>query len=118
MSEDRIDCFKIWVDDERPVPKGYDAWAKSVYDALTTIASNLDGPILLDMDHDAGEQAKWGGDFIKILEYIEHVSHELTIEGDGVVEEPWCFVKFHSANPVGVANMRRIVEACSDMKEV
>ena len=119
--------MKIWVDDVRPAPKGY-VWCKSVNDAKQTILSQeklfnsacdsarhhmfhdnyqyveeylaeakrvkID---LIDVDHDAGAFAGDGGDFIKILDWLEETGREYPI-------------RIHSANPVGIANMRRIIE--------
>jgi len=108
--------IKIWVDDERPTPD--ETWyrCKSVFDTIFLLGalSQLapDDDILLDIDHDSGQQQKWGGDFIKILEYLEDGYHD---EPNPV---PFIKVHFHSANPVGVKNMRAIVEHCPWMEEV
>ena len=51
---------------------------------------------LLDLDHDAGDYASDGGDYIKLLDWLEETGRSYPIH-------------FHSANPVGVANMRTIV---------
>ena len=52
---------------------------------------------LIDMDHDAGEFQNDGGDYIKVLDWLE--SQYLSVP-----------IRIHSANPVGVANMRRIIQ--------
>lgn len=52
---------------------------------------------LIDIDHDAGEYVRFGGDYIKLLDWLEATGRKYPI-------------RIHSMNPVGVANMRRIIE--------
>ena len=112
--------IKIWVDDERPMPEGYDYWAKDVWDTLLMVGYVLGidwfiekQEILLDIDHDSGSHNPGGGDYINILKALERAV------GNGwVLKEREIKVHFHSANPVGVKNMRAIVEKCPWMEEV
>jgi len=81
---------KIWVDDIRPAPNGY-LWLKSVDDFIDYIVEHgLKDIAVIDLDHDAGSYAKFGGDYIKCLDYLE------SIGASGIN------VRVHSANPVGV----------------
>ena len=92
--------MKIWVDDIRPAPEGYSVWAYTTEIAIDVIkkADSLGIEIeLLDLDHDAGDYAKEGGDYIKILEYMER--HNIKVPP----------IRIHSMNPVGVDNMRAII---------
>lgn len=95
---------KIWVDDVRPAPEGY-RWIKTVEECKNLlhwhkIPSRL-GTILhieeISLDHDAGDYSQYGGDYIKILDYME----ELEIDDISI--------NLHTANPVGRENMRRII---------
>ena len=52
---------------------------------------------LIDIDHDAGEYAEFGGDYIRILDYMEKYHYD-DID-----------IHIHSMNTVGVENMRRII---------
>lgn len=52
---------------------------------------------LLDLDHDAGPFADEGGDYIKILDWMEETGRSYPI-------------RIHSQNPVGVQNMRAIIQ--------
>lgn len=52
---------------------------------------------LLDLDHDAGDYVSDGGDYIRLLDWLEKTSRNYPI-------------RIHSMNPVGVENMRRIIE--------
>lgn len=104
--------MKLWIDDIRPAPEGY-IWARSTDEAILIIDSFsqcvdnlvycLDEPQTLpwfeviDIDHDAGEYADCGGDYIKVLDWME--KHH--------IKAP---IRIHSMNPVGVQNMRRIIE--------
>jgi len=107
--------MKLWLDDVRPAPKGY-VWYKSVNSAINFLdlfeqhadrlkqlchyEEQLCSVIkceLIDMDHDAGVYAWDGGDYIRLLDWLEETGRNYPI-------------RIHSANPVGVANMRRIIE--------
>ena len=92
--------MKLWIDDVRPAPDGY-YWIKSVNQAKTFL---MDPHIqhcykitLIDIDHDAGNYACFGGDYIKLLDWLEETGHNYPIH-------------IHSMNPVGVENMRRIIQ--------
>ena len=90
---------KIWVDDLRPVPVGYEG-TKSVDETIALIEEieAEGGEIeLIDLDHDLGDYAQFGGDAIKILDYL-------------VERETFYPIAIHTANPVGRANMERMVE--------
>lgn len=91
--------LKLWLDDVRPAPDGY-IWALSVITAKNDILryERMDNPLeILDVDHDAGEYAQYGGDYIKLLDWLEETGRDYPI-------------RIHSANPVGIANMRRIIQ--------
>jgi hypothetical protein len=94
---------KLWVDDVRPAPEGY-IWCKSVREAKFVIenpklySTRYHKDIsLIDIDHDAGDYANDGGDYIKLLDWLEETGRNYPI-------------RIHSMNPVGVANMRAIIE--------
>lgn len=97
--------MKFWIDDVRVAPKGY-TWVKSVNEAKSAIsqqeAFHMFNPFgdeeieLIDIDHDAGDYACDGGDYIKLLDWLEETGRNYPI-------------RIHSMNPVGVANMRNII---------
>ena len=93
--------MRIWVDDVRPAPEG-DVWCKSVNDTIAYIVGaenrlknyiesdmdtnnpkvrrariNLRTIQLIDIDHDAGDYANDGGDYIKLLDWLEKTGEEL-----------------------------------------
>lgn len=108
--------MKLWIDDIRPAPEGY-IWVKSVNEAKNIISAEntlfrklvteardtsklpkeLFDRWLIDLDHDAGEYTNDGGDYIKLLDWIEWLGAD--------------YIDFHihSQNPVGIENMRRII---------
>lgn len=104
--------MKLWIDDVRPAPEGY-WWRQTVNGAKEVIEQleysqylsiALGEPIaerdrieLIDIDHDAGEFAEYGGDYIKLLDWLEETGRNYPI-------------RIHSANAVGIANMRRIIQ--------
>ena len=91
--------MKLWIDDVRPAPEGY-VWLKSVDEAKEFIVWCECTQILfelIDIDHDAGDYASDGGDYIKLLDWLEETGRNYPI-------------RVHSQNPVGVENMRRIIE--------
>jgi hypothetical protein len=119
--------MRLWIDDVRPAPEGYDR-IYSVNDAIEKIRLNeiliknltsykekhyiggnhkacnsCDKMIkqlsieLIDIDHDAGDYVSDGGDYIKLLDWLEETGRNYPI-------------RIHSMNPVGVANMRVIIE--------
>lgn len=119
--------MKLWIDDVRPAPEGY-IRCKSVNDAKNEIINRenatkkmiefcreldaqgsydyadevymaaLNGFLtLIDIDHDAGDYASDGGDYIKLLDWLEETGRNYPIH-------------IHSQNPVGIENMRRIIQ--------
>lgn len=108
-----MEKIAFWIDDVRPVPFNYYEvnkeinhviWAKSVNEAINTFLEyTLLGDseiVLFDLDHDAGIFAKDGGDYIRILDWLERAEFDFRN----------CKWKIHSMNPVGIQNMRRIIE--------
>ena len=108
--------IKIWVDDVREAPEGY-IWAKSTRDALRKIVLEYKEEVeLIDLDHDAGDFAKDGGDFINVLNELERLSRKTTIVNGARFHNFWHLkcqqitFRLHTMNPVGRENMRRIIE--------
>ena len=96
--------MKLWIDDVRPAPEGY-IWLKTVNDAIRYIEiygdyldfdNNLVDMIeMVDIDHDAGSYACYGGDYIKLLDWLEATGRSYPIH-------------IHSMNVVGRMNMEAI----------
>ena len=92
--------MKLWVDDVRPAPgdmlKDW-LWCRSVNTAKKVIKTYGNRIELIDIDHDAGDYENEGGDYIALLNWLEEKEYNYPIH-------------IHSMNPVGVANMRRIIQ--------
>lgn len=98
--------MKLWIDDVRTPPPGY-IWIRSVDEAkryINTYSSSVDFDNivvdeieLIDIDHDAGVYKSRGGDYIKLLDWLEETGKRYPI-------------RLHSMNPVGVQNMRTIIQ--------
>ena len=103
--------MKLWIDDVRPAQNMY-VWIKSVDEAkecieflegqLAKVRSDLrhyscNNIEIIDIDHDAGDYSRFGGDYIRLLDWFEETGRNYPIH-------------LHSMNPVAVANMRAIIE--------
>lgn len=91
--------MKIWIDHIKPAPLGY-IWCKTVEEAKQLIMQmemSYGAATLIDIDHDAGEYAKYGGNYIKLLDWLEGTRRNYLIH-------------IHSMNPIGMQNMRRIIQ--------
>ena len=119
--------MKLWVDDVRPAPDGYkwcrsvnetikfiEASERCVERCMNRgnkcffnrdykgradcyEAANKVAIVLIDIDHDAGDFENDGGDYIKLLDWLEETGRNYPI-------------RIHSMNPVGVQNMRAIIK--------
>ena len=100
--------FGLWVDDIRQPPNNFYykgeivKWihtfsvqmAKFILEAGEEKSLKYD---LISIDHDAGDYAVYGGDYIELLNWLEETGRNYPI-------------RIHSMNPVGVANMRAIIQ--------
>lgn len=97
----------LWVDDLREPPKdGNDwLWARSVLEAKTAIMlyerQRSKDAIYIDLDHDAGDYAFDGGDYIEVLKWLER---------EQLPDTGYTF-HLHTMNPVGRDNMRAIINS-------
>ena len=92
--------MKLWIDDIRPAPNLETYFSVVSVDQAKMIiefGERSGFPVdLIDIDHDAGEYAQYGGDYIEILNWLEETGRSYPI-------------RIHSMNPVGRGNMRRII---------
>lgn len=91
----------LWVDDVREPPNNEEyEHVRSVGIAQMFISLwELKGTpfTMIDIDHDAGDYAYNGGDYIRLLDWLEETGRNYPI-------------RIHSMNPVGVQNMRQIIQ--------
>ena len=98
--------MKLWIDDVR-LPIGGYTWCRTVKGAINEIekAEKNNIPIeVIDLDHDAGDFAICGGDYIKVLDWLEATCRNYPI-------------RIHSMNPIGRLNMKRIIQK-NNWKEI
>ena len=95
--------MRLWIDDCRPAPEGY-IWLKSTNEALCFITNHIHDIEEIALDHDAGDYVNQGGDYINILNELEKLFRKSPSTFIG------CKFSIHTANPVGAANMRRIIQ--------
>ena len=102
--------IKLWIDDIRPAPTQY-LWFMRTNDVIGYMRRMYKqgcSEFYLDLDHDAGDFAQdGGGDYINILKALEDMRN------CGKMTHLNLTCHFHSMNPVGVQNMRAIIEANS-----
>jgi hypothetical protein len=90
--------MKLWIDDVRPAPEGYlRVFTTNQAKRAIEYFEKRDDIELIDIDHDAGSYASDGDDYIRLLDWLEETGRNYPI-------------RIHSANAVGVQNMRRIIE--------
>ena len=92
--------MKIWVDDVRPMPKDFNIHCYSVNETIDIIQSLINRGETIEListDHDAGDFRYDGGDYIKILDWLEEKNISIPI-------------RIHSGNIVGRQNMERIIK--------
>lgn len=90
--------IKIWLDDVRPAPNGY-ILCKSVNQAISVIEQYEKTCVIAEVncDHDLGDYACDGGDGIKLLDWLAE-------------RGTFYPVLLHTMNPVGRANMQRMID--------
>lgn len=96
------DTSSVWLDDVRQPPVGW-IWVRTPEDAIDLLKSGR--VTVLSLDHDLGlatpDAERTGYDVLRWLEA------EI---GAGRWKFPLPELRIHSANPVGVARMRRAIE--------
>jgi hypothetical protein len=88
--------MRVWLDDERPKPAGYDSHVKSAIEAIELLKTKT--VTVISLDHDLGEG---NGSGYEVATFIERGAYEGTL--------PEIEVFIHSQNAVGVKNMRQAI---------
>jgi len=89
----------IWLDDERPMPQGYDVHCKTAAEAIALLKQG--GVEGISLDHDLGPE--WAGTGYDVASYIERAAHEGTLAP--------LRLKLHTANPVGRERMAQALRS-------
>lgn len=86
--------MKIWIDDVRPMPEGFDIWFKNSYDAVEFLNqhNNLNRIDFISFDHDLGgedtsrpvvqmiEEAAFNGKIDRVIRYNVHSANTVGAE--------------------------------------
>jgi hypothetical protein len=88
--------MKIWLDDERPMPTGFDCHIKTAAEAIELLAAG--GVTAISLDHDLGDDAATGYEVACYIEQGAYYGTHSPIE-----------VTIHSANPVGRERMEKAI---------
>lgn len=90
--------MRIWLDDIRDMPENFSHHAHSVNEAKRLVVQaerNNEQIELISLDHDLGDFEYDGGDGIYFMDWL-------------LDRQTFYPVVFHTANPVGRANMQRM----------
>lgn len=93
--------MKLWIDDVRPMPEGFDRHAKTASEAIEIIKA-CDRIEEISFDHDLGNDADGTG--YDVAKFIEEQAYR------GIKPPPLKW-SIHSANPVGRQNIRKAMES-------
>lgn len=90
--------MKVFLDDVRIMPDGYDIHVKTAKEAINLLRKG--DVTLISLDHDLGpEEAGTGYD---VASFLEEAAYRKAV--------PPLHWQIHSANPVGIQNMRKALQ--------
>lgn len=92
--------MKIWLDDIRTPPSTEYTWTHSVDETIAYLQHCFAYKIpieVIDMDHDLGDYAKFGGDGYKVLLWL-------------IEQEVFPSIRLHTQNVVGRMNMQGLID--------
>ena len=96
--------MKIWLDDERPMPEGYDRSVRTAAEAISIL--NSETATAISLDHDLGETCGTG---YEVACFIEEGAFRGTLSPMDV--------NIHSANPVGRDRMEQAINRAKEYWE-
>jgi hypothetical protein len=91
--------LRIWLDDKRPMPHGYDIHCTKARIVIELIMKGIVTKVSLD--HDLGDEAEFGNGYM-VAKCIEEQAYLRAI--------PRIEWHIHSQNSVGVASMRQALQ--------
>jgi len=103
--------MKLWIDDLRTPPIGYDLWARNYDDAIKLINENRNKITRISFDHDIASYDDYGNELTgyAIAVYIEQEVYYEDIDPSSIHE-----IQIHSSNTSG---NRKIFACFNNMKE-
>lgn len=90
--------LRIWLDDVRPMPKGFDIWCKTADDCLYFVRH--DNVEHISFDHDLGQSDGSGYFVASVIDGMAYSKEVNQISWD-----------IHSANPVGRKNIEAAMKS-------
>ena len=113
--------MRLWLDDERPMPSGYDIHVKTSQAAMAVISTMGEFIDEVSLDHDLGDLNGDCGDGYEVACFIEECAHNymMAVIADSKLErlEAGDFKQLkpfkwnvHSANPTGGDKMRHALK--------
>lgn len=93
----QITATRVWLDDQRPMPEGYDTHVYTATEAINLLKSGA--VTAISLDHDLGGPENGTG--YDVAKWIEQAAYS------GAPRIEW---QLHSSNPSGRANMRAALE--------
>ena len=103
--------MKLWIDDIRTPPIGYDLWARNYDEAIKFITEHRNQITRISFDHDIASYDDYGNELTgyAIAVYIEQEVYYEDIDPKSIHE-----IQVHSSNASG---NRKIVACFNNMKE-
>ena len=105
--------MRIWLDDVRPMPNGFDFWAKNYYEMMGLLISG--NVTHISFDHDLGLYGKETELDPRNTGYEVAKSIELQVfayyNGEQSFYLPRLTWEIHSANPVGRKNIEQAMKS-------
>lgn len=96
--------MRIWLDDLRPMPEGYDLHIKTAQECIELL--KLGQIDFISFDHDLGEEENGTG-----YDVARWILEQAATDNPNIGDIKW---KVHSANPVGVKNITHAMEKAND----
>ena len=93
--------MRIWLDDERQMPDGYDLHIKKASVLIKLLSKGRSVVSFISFDHDLGDDKDGTG--YSVATYIEEMA-----QAQRIARIEW---KIHSANPVGEKNITAAMES-------
>lgn len=95
--------MNLWLDDKRPMPRGFDVHTISAHHAAKLIRCGLVD--MVSLDHDLGDEAIYGTGYV-VAKAIEELAHAGKIKRR-------LTIAFHTQNPVGRTNMQAAIASAA-----
>lgn len=97
-SADSSSALRMWLDDERPMPEGFNLHVRTAKEAIEAIRSGR--VAVASLDHDLGGEENGTG--YEVAKFVEEAAFQGALAPMNL--------SVHSANPVGASNIKRCID--------